>query len=129
VTKPRGRVGVVVRATDIPYWDSLELPGELRTRAGSGASVGAAAGGCADRSLYPRVRASGLDLLTMGRELGIYFADPQLESVLRAFESGQFVGLDAEDAQTWRAVAAQAMENGTYMWASPYHSAVATKPR
>jgi SAM-dependent methyltransferase len=128
VTKPGGRVGVVVRAEDVPAWDSLELPAEIRTRAGSGTGYGAAAGGCADTSLYRRVRALGLDDLTMGPQLGIVSADPQLESVLSNFESSQLAGLNVEDAQTWRAIAAQAMEMGTYLWAYPFHCAVGTKP-
>jgi hypothetical protein len=65
----------------------------------------------------------------MGPQLGTFSADPQLESVLSNFESNQLTGLNAEDAQAWRAVAAQAMEKGTYLWTSPFHCAVGMKPR
>ena len=39
VTKPGGRVGVFVRALDLPWVINLELPDEIKIKVGSGMGV------------------------------------------------------------------------------------------
>jgi hypothetical protein len=56
---PGGRVAVLVRAVDIPAWDSLPLRPELRAKLAARPSAGVTAGGCADPSLYRRFWATG----------------------------------------------------------------------
>ena len=59
VARPGARIGLVVRAIDIPQWWNLELPAEIRAKAEiPPQSVGP--GGVADASLYARMRRAGL---------------------------------------------------------------------
>ena len=126
VTRPGGRVGVVVRAEDIPLWDNLALPPEIRAKLAGSVSFGADERGCADASLYRRVCALGLTELTIGPQFGIYRAASHLDSVVSNFEFSQLALLSPQEAQTWRAAADQAEAAGTYLWASPFHCAVGT---
>jgi hypothetical protein len=48
VVRPGGRVAVLVRAVDIPAWDSLPLRPELWAKLAARPSAGVTAGGCAD---------------------------------------------------------------------------------
>jgi SAM-dependent methyltransferase len=128
VTRPGGRVGVLVRATDMRGWDTLPLPPAVRARAGQGGGWGAASGGCADASLYRRFRDSGLTDLQLGPQLATARTDPSLDSVRSGFESGQLASLDAEEAAVWREAAARAEAEQLLLWASPLHCAVGTKP-
>jgi hypothetical protein len=54
VTKPGGRVAVIVRAVDMPSWVNLPLSAAVRGKADQPGMVsgGVAAAGCADASLY-----------------------------------------------------------------------------
>src|SRR5262249_9222744 len=58
VTRPGGRVAVIVRAVDMPSWVNLPLSAAVRAKADEPgiASGGVAAAGCADTSLYRRFR-------------------------------------------------------------------------
>ena len=59
VVRPGGRVGVVVRAIDMPQWWNVKLPpGTEQRMATPPQSVGAR--GVADASLYARAQAAGL---------------------------------------------------------------------
>ena len=61
--RPGGRLGVIVRAIDLPQWWNLDLPAALRARAETPPqSVGAR--GVADASLYRRMRAARFTDLT-----------------------------------------------------------------
>jgi ubiquinone/menaquinone biosynthesis C-methylase UbiE len=59
VTRPGGRIGIVVRATDMPHWFNVALPLELREKVSRSVDALKAERGCADESLYSRVRAAG----------------------------------------------------------------------
>ena len=52
VTRPGGRIGVIVRSLDLPWWANLPLSPELRAKVDRpGYLGGAAPAGCADASL------------------------------------------------------------------------------
>ena len=128
VVRPGGRVGVVVRATDLPFWDSLPLRPELRAKVAGRPGAGADARGCADASLYRRVRAVGLTDLWMGPRWQVDRPVADQGDWRAGFETGCLSALNAGEAAEWRAAAAQAEADGAYLWASSLHCAVGTKP-
>ena len=127
VTKPGGRVAVIVRAVDIPAWINLPESVELRAKLSVPGLFGAgvAAGGCADASLYQRLSAAGLVRLN---------CFPQFEAVtpkqprLRMLQQQALAILDQEQATELRRAMSQAEAEGTAFIAMPHHCAVATKP-
>jgi hypothetical protein len=62
ITKPGGRVGVIVRAIDRGCWINLPLDTALKTKVETPGMIGGgmSPGGCADASLYQRFHALGL---------------------------------------------------------------------
>jgi SAM-dependent methyltransferase len=128
VVRPGGRVGLVVRATDQPFWDSLPLRPELRAKVAGRPGAGAAARGCADASLYRRVGAAGLAAGWMGPRWGVDRPDAGRPDLRASFEAGSLGALSADEATEWRAAAAEAEAAGAYLWAIPYHCAVGAKP-
>ena len=70
VTRPGGRIGVVVRAVDMLPWMNLDLPDDVLRAAARVSGAGADEHGCADASLYRRFVAAGLHDLLMGPQYG-----------------------------------------------------------
>jgi SAM-dependent methyltransferase len=128
VTRPGGRVAVVVRATDMPSWINLPLPPEIMRKVTTSASAGVAEGGCGDASLYRRFRASGLTELRMGPKLGTTLPGPGFAFARPGFETGARGVLDPAEREIWDAAVAQAEADGTLMWAQPLHCAIGTRP-
>src|SRR5207253_1156209 len=60
VAVPGGRIGIVVRALDLPQWWNLDLPEALRRKI-TPPPQSVAANGVADASLYRRMRRAGLE--------------------------------------------------------------------
>ncbi|HJM42494.1 MAG: methyltransferase domain-containing protein [Nitrospinota bacterium] len=123
VTKPGGRIGVIVRAVDMPWWANVPLDGDLK------AKVQAPRGpveerGCADASLYRRFREAGLrEVKSLPQSAsfgGSYWA--------RVLDGRILPALDREEAAAWRAALDRAEANGTFLYAAPHHCAVGTKP-
>ena len=69
VTRPGGRVGVVVRATDMRPWINLELRPDLLAAIEAVPGAGAADLGCSDASLYRRFNDAGLKTVMLGPQL------------------------------------------------------------
>jgi SAM-dependent methyltransferase len=125
VTKPGGRVAVMVRAIDIPLVVNVPLRPELKTKAQTPRGfVGAQ--GCADASLYRRFHQAGLTHTQIWPQ---FAASEQPETAQAQFAHGAILGaLSAEETQEWHAGMAQAVADGTYFIAQPFHCAVGTKP-
>jgi ubiquinone/menaquinone biosynthesis C-methylase UbiE len=125
VTKPGGRVAVIVRAIDIPRVVNVPLRPEVKSKAEIPRGfVGAQ--GCADASLYRRFHQTGLTHVQMLPQFAA-FEQPQTPQ-------GQFLhdailgALTAEETQEWQVGIAQAVADGTYFIAQAFHCAVGTKP-
>jgi SAM-dependent methyltransferase len=127
VTRPGGRVGVVVRATDMRPWVNIAVGSALMTAVETVSGAGAADLGCSDASLYRRFRDAGLRPLLMGPQLAPDRVEETPER-LRFFTGRIAQALPADDAREFRAAIQRSVENGTMLWAEPYHSAVATRP-
>jgi SAM-dependent methyltransferase len=125
VTKPGGRVAVMVRAIDIPLVVNVPLRAELKTKAEiQRGFVGTQ--GCADASLYRRLRQAGLAYVKMFPQ---FAASDQPETPHAQFAHGAILGaLTAKETQEWHTGMAQALADGTYFIAQPFHCAVGTKP-
>jgi SAM-dependent methyltransferase len=127
VTRPGGRIGVVVRAVDMQAWLNLDLPPELQRAVEAVPGAGAEEHGCADRSLYRRFVEAGLRDLVMGPQFGSDAAQHSPER-LRLFSARIAQGLPAEESRQFREHVRQAVQNDTMVWAEPYHCAVGRKP-
>jgi SAM-dependent methyltransferase len=127
ITRPGGRIGVVVRATDMQPWVNLPLEPALMRAVESVPGAGAADLGCGDASLYQRFRAAGLQPILFGPQLGPERAD-QSPDRLRLFAGRVAQGLEADDSRTFRTAVRQAVDNASMLWAEPYHCALAVKP-
>jgi ubiquinone/menaquinone biosynthesis C-methylase UbiE len=125
VTKPGGRVGIAVRASDIqPVWH-MDLPDQIRSRLSPPPeSVGH--NGVADKSLYRRMKRAGL---------GNLHAFPFLQAldrpegpIWRYLEEHVLSLLDAEGRSAWIAARdAAAGPDGLLLMANPMHCAVGRK--
>ena len=129
VTKPGGRVGVVVRAMDLGMWLSLPLPPTVKAKLQVPGVVGSvAAAGCADDSLYRRCRAAGLELVLAGPQFVSPMPGEDAAAFLQPRQAYFLARLEPDEADAWRAALAQATRDGTLNVATPYHCAVGRKP-
>jgi SAM-dependent methyltransferase len=128
VTKPDGRVGVIVRALDMPSWVNAPLSATVRAKADLPGMVsgGVTAAGCADTSLYRRFHAAGLTGLTCFPQFAV--PSPAEVSRIAIIKQRILATLTAAEAAEWRSAVAQAEADGTFFFAAPYHCAVGTKP-
>jgi SAM-dependent methyltransferase len=127
VTKPGGRVGVIVRGVDMTSWVNLPLSAAVRAKADQPGMVsgGVAAAGCADMSLYQRFRTAGLAGLTCFPQFAVL--SPAEISRIAIVKQRVLATLTTEEAAEWRSAIAQAEVDGTFFIASPYHCAVGIK--
>jgi SAM-dependent methyltransferase len=125
VTKSGGRVAVMVRALDIPWVVNIPLRPELKTKVQTPHGfVGTQ--GCADATLYRRFQQIGLTRVQMFPQ---FAALAQPETAQAHFAQGAILGaLTPEETQEWHTAMAQAVADGTYFIAQPFHCAVGTKP-
>lgn len=124
VTKPGGRVAVMVRAIDIPLVVNIPLSPELKSKTQIPRGfVGAE--GCADASLYRRFHNLGLANTTIWPQ---FAASPEPDTPQAHFAHGAILGaLTNIETEEWKAGMAQAVLDGTYFIAQPFHCAVGTK--
>jgi SAM-dependent methyltransferase len=126
VTRPGGRVAIVVRAMDIPWVVNVPLRPEVKTKAEIPRGfVGAR--GCADTSLYRRVHQAGLTHVQMFPQLAP-FEEPQTPNG-QFWQAAILGALTPEETQEWQTGMAQAVAEGTYFIAQAHHCAVGTKPQ
>jgi SAM-dependent methyltransferase len=125
VAKPGGRIGVIVRAIDMPQWWNVPVPeAMLRKIETPPQSVGPK--GVADASLYRRLRAAGLrDLVSFPALVTL----DRPEGPIWRFREDHLLSLfTAEEAALWHGARAAAAAEGLLFAAHPMHCAVATKP-
>jgi hypothetical protein len=123
VTRPGGRVAVIVRAVDMSSFVNVPLRAELKARVEALPNGVAGEHGCADASLYRRFRAAGLDDVHMVPQL----AAEAEATRLHAIQQRILASLSADEAEEWREAVARGEATGTFFIALPYHCAVGTK--
>ncbi len=127
VTKPGGRVAVIVRALDMSRWINLPLRAELKAKVESprSGSAGAEEQGCADASLYRRFHAAGLASVRMLPQLVPFDSSATLR--LKHYQAQILATLNPKEAGEWEAAVNQAEAEGTLIIAMPFHCAFGTK--
>jgi SAM-dependent methyltransferase len=125
VTKSGGRVGIIVRAMDMPWWVNLPLDPPLKStvEAANRLGAGVQVEGCADASLYRRLKQAGLLQLRMFPQWAIYTEG----SYLQVQRGKLLINLSPEDTQRCREALTQAEAAGTFLMVEPFHCAVGTK--
>lgn len=125
VVRPGGRVGVIVRAIDMPQWWHLDLPEALRRKVDTPPQSNGPRG-VADASLYRRMGAAGFEGLTCFPAL-VTFDHPE-GPIWRYREDHVLSRLTEAETVTWHAATAAAREAGLLFMAHPLHRAVGRKP-
>ena len=126
VTRPGGRVAVIVRALDASWWVNLPLKPALKAKVQAPGSMasGVAVGGCADASIYLRFHRAGLHRCTFSPHLvPVTKADPRFT----LFQQIYLTSLGPQEADDWRSAVAEAEADGTFFMAQPFHCAVGVK--
>lgn len=125
VTKPGGKVGAVVRSTDLPRWVNLPLSSELKRKVDAAGLFGGNVndGGCADASLYRRFTRAGLENVTMMPQWANHKDGDRLQYLHDRIESL----LSGPEFAEWLRGVAEAREQGTFFISEPFHCAVGTK--
>ena len=124
VLRPGGRLGVGVRAIDLPQWWNLNLPERLRERANT-PPQSVAPRGVADAGLYRRMRAAGFSELVCSPSL--VTLDQPDGPIWRYREDHVLSLLSPEETETWHALIAAARRDDVLMMAHPMHCAVGLK--
>jgi len=129
ITRPGGRVAVIVRAVDMPAWVSVPVNAEILAKVEHQrgmANGSAAAAGCGDRGLYNRLHVAGLTRLTCFPQFAVL--SPEEAARLTIAKQRILASLTAVEAEEWQAAVARAEADGTFCLAAAYHCAVGTKP-
>lgn len=125
VTKPGGKVAIVVRSTDMPRWVNLQLSAELKGKVEAPGLVGGNvnAEGCADMSLYRRMFAAGLRAIAKMPQWASHHDGERLQ-----YMQERIAGvLTEEERVQWDRAVAQARADGSFFMTEPFHCAVGTK--
>jgi ubiquinone/menaquinone biosynthesis C-methylase UbiE len=125
VARPGGRIGIIVRALDLPQWWNLDLPEPIR-RTITPPPQSVAAKGVADASLYRRMRQAGLAELTCFPTL--VTLDRPDGPIWRYREDHVLSLLDPEELAVWHAARDRAAQEGLLLTAHALHGAVGHKP-
>ncbi len=121
VVRPGGRVGVIVRAIDMPQWWNLTLPEPL-SRAVTIPPQSIGRTGVADASLYPRMRAAGFTAVTCFPSL--VTLDRPDGPIWRYREDHVRSGLTEAETTDWDAATTAARSQDLLFMAHPMHCAV-----
>jgi len=122
VTKPGGRVGVVVRAVDMHSFVNVPVRAELKLKIAALPNGVAGAKGCADGSLYQRFCNAGLQNVQMLPQLATY-AGARAHSADERIQAA----LSLAEITEWQTAVTQAEAARTFFIALPFHCAVGTK--
>jgi protein-L-isoaspartate O-methyltransferase len=124
VTKPGGRIGVMVRAEDMMSFVNIPLRSDLKTKVETPRG-NVSEGGCADASLYRRFRDAGLVSLKMFPQIATFSpTGPHGKRMV----AGILAALSEPEMDEWRAANQTAGASELLFIARPFHCAVGTKP-
>lgn len=126
VTKPAGKIGVIVRALDLPRYSSVQVRPELKLKCEAPPPGLSSAFGCASTDLYRRFQQIGLADIHVVPDWSVFsdingIVEGALQRVMTA-------NLESHEVQEWRAAADQAVQEGTFFMTWPHHCAIGTKP-
>jgi SAM-dependent methyltransferase len=127
VTRPGGRIGVIVRSLDMPPWTNAVLSPAVRAKVDVPGRGDVAAAGCADASLYQRFRRGGLVEVTCFAQWAS--VDASQASRIAVMKQRIRASLTEEEGAEWESAVAWAEADGTFFIATPHHCAVGIKPQ
>jgi SAM-dependent methyltransferase len=129
VTRPGGRIAVIVRAIDMPSWANLRLSDALRSKVDRPGLVAGIKNhdGCADASLYRRFQAAGLTELIFSPQL-VTPSMPARADLVDTWVQRILGTLTPEEAKERSEAIARAEADGTFFIAMGYHCAAGSKP-
>jgi ubiquinone/menaquinone biosynthesis C-methylase UbiE len=124
VTKPGGRLAVIVRSVDMPFLVNVPIRAGLKSKIETpGGDV--AEKGCADVSLYRRLRRAGLDNVKMFPQMATFDAS---DGAWWHFLQNRLLGkLTPEELYEWQADLVKAESEEIFFVSMPHHCAVGTK--
>jgi SAM-dependent methyltransferase len=126
VIRPGGRVGLAVRAIDMPQWWNLGLPEAISSKV-TMPPHSVAPRGVADRSLYRRMRDAGLvDLVCFPTMVTL---DRPGGPIWRNREDHVLSQLSPQELAVWHAERDKTEKEGLLFMAHTLHCAVGTKPK
>jgi SAM-dependent methyltransferase len=123
VSKPGGRIAIVVRAVDVWSVANVPLRAELKRKVEALPNGVAGERGCADVSLYRRFQQAGLADVRMFPQWATYTEAGRLHDV----QERMMAALSPAEAYEWAEGVKQAEAQGTFFIALPFHCAVGTK--
>ena len=126
VTKPGGKVGVIVRAVDFPFVINLPLRPDLKLKAQSFPNGAVTDGGCADGSLYSRFRQAGLTEVKPFPQLVVYNMTSPIN--LGFMLSLTFGKLSQDEQGEWNNAMSTEGVKENFFISAPHHCAVGTTP-
>ncbi len=121
----RVRVGVVVRAAELPHPWNVEPPETLRAKVENRPPM-VSPGGVADRGLYARMAAAGFERLSCFPMLASF--DRADGPFFRFVEGRVLAQLGAEEVPVWQAAQRAAQEAGLLFVTVPHHCVVGRRP-
>ena len=118
--------GAAVRAEDMPRFINLPLPATLKARleAPGAWGGGAATEGCADASLYGRLRNAGLMLTKISPQLVVFDGDFAADDL----NINILPLLNPTELSAWQSAMTSGRKATTFFLANPFHCAVGSKP-
>jgi ubiquinone/menaquinone biosynthesis C-methylase UbiE len=125
VTKPGGRVAVIVRSVDMPCLVNVPIGAELKSKI-EAPGGGVAEKGCADASLSRRFHRAGLTKVKMFPQMAAY--DASKGPYWHLLQNRLLGNLTPEELNEWQAALAQAEAEKTFFFEMPHYCAVGTKP-
>lgn len=126
VTKPGGKIGVIVRSVDMPWLVNLPVSASIKQKVEAPGVMGGerAEAGCADASLYTRFHRAGLTQIKMFPQFASFNGGQNFER----WKTEALSVLTDDEAEEWHAALAQAEAGGTFFIGQPLHCVVGTKP-
>ena len=116
----------MVRAIDVPQWLNVALPADMSAIITSSLTGPSGEHGCADASLYRRVREAGLTDVRFWPHLTTRY--PERDFDWAPAISGVVGSFSPTEAAQWDTAVAIARADGGLVSASPVHCAVGTRP-
>ena len=124
IVKPGGRVGVIVRALDMPYPWNVDAPDDIKRKIELPPPL-VGTKGVADKSIYTRMAAGGFEDLTCFPMLASFKMGNSFWSYM---ESRALSRLTTEELVIFRDAVARATEAGVLFCSVPHHCVVGRKP-
>jgi ubiquinone/menaquinone biosynthesis C-methylase UbiE len=126
VTKPGGRIGVIVRALDLPRPTSVPLRPELKLKCEAPPPAAGSEGSCSSLELYRHFHQAELSDVCVFPDFTVFNVS---NGVVETFlHQGRQALLTSEENKEWQNACDLAVKDGTFFLTWPHHCAVGKIP-